>query len=113
MLYEVITDRTPNPHAWECKYVFQPVVFEFSNVTAGEVRITNRFNFTNLNAYEVRWSLWANGKQLQAGILPSQDVAPGSSIVTRLPFKTPKYNSDTEYWVRLSVHETKKQLWFV
>lgn len=105
------SDRTPNPHAWECKYVFQPVVFEGADLKKGQVRILNRFNFTNLNKYEIRWTLSENGKNLQSGILPEQDIDAYASSVVKVPFKTVNFKSDSEYWLRLSLHEKTDRLW--
>ncbi|BAX80559.1 glycoside hydrolase family 2 TIM barrel-domain containing protein [Labilibaculum antarcticum] len=105
------SDRTPNPHAWECKYIFQPVVFEAANLENTQVRIINRFAFTNLNKYEVRWILSENGKQLQAGILLNQDIAAGNSAMVTVPFKKVAFTKDSDYWLRLSLHEKTDRLW--
>jgi len=105
------SDRTPNPHAWECKYIFQPVVFEDADVEKGLVRIINRFDFTNLNKYEIRWTLSRNGTELQSGVLAEQDIPAASSAVIRVPFERIKFDSDSEYWLRLSLHEKTDRLW--
>lgn len=105
------SDRTPNPHAWECKYVFQPVVFEAANVESGEVRIINRFTFSNLNQYDIRWTVSENGKQLQSGMLPKQDVAAGNSKLVNIPFKEINFKDNSEYWIRISLHEKTSRLW--
>ena len=105
------SDRTPNPHAWECKYIFQPVVFEAANVELGQVRIINRFSFSNLNQYDIRWTVSENGKQLQSGTLPKQDIAAGNSKLVVIPFKNIKFKDNSEYWIRVSLHEKKSRLW--
>ncbi|MGQ1910869.1 glycoside hydrolase family 2 TIM barrel-domain containing protein [Marinifilum sp. RC60d5] len=105
------SNRTPHPHAWECKHVFQPVVFEDAAIKNGQVRIINRFNFTNLNQYEIRWTLSENGKNLQSGTLPDQDIDAYASSVVKVPFKAVKFKSDSEYWLRLSLHEKNDRLW--
>lgn len=105
------SDRSPNPHAWECKYVFQPVVFEAVDLEKGEVRIRNRFSFSNLNKYEIHWSLSEDGTELQQGALPAQDIAAGESASVTVPYKLKKEKADSEYWLRLSVHEKVERLW--
>lgn len=105
------SDRTPNPHAWECKYVFQPVVFEVMDVLAGEVKVTNRYDFSNLSEYELRWEVSQNGKLLQSGIFASVDVPAGASQVLKIPFKKIKYRDDAEYWLRMSLHEKEDKFW--
>jgi len=105
------SDRTPNPHAWECKYVFQPVVFEPEDMERKQVRIVNRFSFSNLDEYEIRWSLSENGKELETGILPPQDVEANTNSVVEIPFKFIKFKPDADYWLRLSLHENEDRLW--
>lgn len=105
------TDRTPNPHAWECKYVFQPFSFEDEDVLHGDIRAFNRFAFTNLNKYELRWSVSENGKELQSGVLSPQDIAPSSVGSIHIPFKPMAFKNECEYWLRLSVHELEDRLW--
>lgn len=105
------SDRTPNPHAWECRYVFQPVAFQANDLSNGLVKITNRFDFTNLDQYEIRWALSRDGDQLQSGVLQSQDIAAASAALVRIPFDEVKFDEDAECWLRLSVHETTDRKW--
>jgi len=104
-------DLTPNPHAWECKHEFQPVVFELADVNAMTVRMINRFSFNNLDKYEIRWELAENGSTLQAGSLPVQDVAAGSSGLVSIPAKKVQYKANCEYWLRVSLHEKADRQW--
>ena len=105
------SNRMPNPHAWECKYIFQPVTFEASKEGSNKVKITNRFETTNLNRYEIRWELSENGKELQSGVLPAQNLVAKQSAVIEIPFTKPEFKPDAEYWINLSVHETSNRLW--
>ena len=104
-------DKKPNPHAWECKYVFQPASFEWTNDRKDQVRIINRLSFTNLNKYEIRWTVSENGKNQQSGIVADVSVQPLSEADFEIPFKKLKFKDDSEYWLRLSIHEKKDQLW--
>lgn len=104
-------NRTPNPHAWECKYVFQPVVFEAADIENGKVRVINRFAFTNLNQYQIRWELFEDGTSIQNGALANQNIEPGNSAVLRIPFKEVNFNANSEYWLRVSLHEKQNRLW--
>lgn len=105
------SDRTPHPHAWECKYVFQPFSFEDVDVRNGRVRVINRLQFTDLSNYEVRWTLSRNGKEIESGILPQQFVPAENSTGMEVPFRRPEYDKDAEYWLKLSVHEKVDRFW--
>lgn len=105
------SDRSPNPHAWEAKYVFQPIAFEAVDIENGKILITNRYSFTNLNKYDIKWTVSEDGKELQAGILNDINILPISSSVVTIPFKKLKFNNQNEYWVTLSLHEKTNRLW--
>lgn len=104
-------DRTPNPHAFECKYVFQPIEVINHNFEKGQVRISNRFDFNNLNEYEIRWTVSKNGKDIQSGILPTQNIKAGSNSIVNIPFKNIKFNANSDYWINISLHEKTDRLW--
>ncbi len=104
-------DRTPNPHAWECKYVFQPVAFQPVDVKSGKVKVINRFSFTNLDAYTIQWSIHANGEVLQEGLLAALDLPAGKQAEISLPIRKIKVDSHTEYWLRMSVQEKNDRAW--
>ncbi|VGO15868.1 Beta-galactosidase [Pontiella desulfatans] len=103
------SDRTPGPKTWECKYIFQPVVFEAVDLKAGKVKIANRFNFANLKNYSIRWSLSEEGTVVQDGKLDAIDLPAGQSREIKVPFKPTQ--SGKEVWLRLGVHETTAKPW--
>lgn len=104
-------DRKPNPHAWECKYIFQPFNFKDADINNGKVLATNHFNFTDLSDYEVHWALSENGKQLQSGFLENTNLKASSSGTINIPFKKMRFKDDSEYWIKISVHEKISRLW--
>lgn len=105
------SNRLPNPHAYECRYIFQPATFTGFDLQKGIVRITNRFNFTNLNQYKIRWTISENGKELQRGNLPPLNIDPYTYADVQIPFKKVTFKPEAEYWLRLSLHEISDRLW--
>lgn len=104
-------DLAPNPHAWECKYVFQTVVFENVNIQNGQVRLINRNAFVNLDAYLLRFEVFEDGKSIQSGTIDQQGIAAGNATIVTIPYKNIKFNDNSEYFVRLSLHEKEDRLW--
>ncbi len=108
------SDRTPNPHAWECRYVFQPVQFTAEDLANGIVKVTNRFNFLNLDQFEVRWAVVRNAAEeskLQSGVLDAQDVAADSQTTLAIPIEEMTFDGESEYWLRISVHQRTATPW--
>lgn len=69
-------DRTPNPHAFEVKTVYQNIVVSAVDIMAGKVAIHNKRFFTDLSDLRLRWTLAADGQTLQTGIIEELNVAP-------------------------------------
>ena len=83
----VFANREPQPALLEAKHVFQPVAFE--RVGNEEFRVTNWFDFTNLNRLEYTWELRQNGESVQFGGGTFGNVPPRGSEVIDLELKRP------------------------
>jgi beta-galactosidase len=95
-------DRKPHPALAEVKYTHQNVGFEAIDLSQGKIKITNRFYFTNLSKYVVKYSIMANEKIMRKGEL-KLDVAPQQNEIVTIPVKglTPK--TGIEYFVNFEV----------
>jgi len=80
-------DRTPNPHLFEVKKVYQNVKVEALDLKAGKVRVRNKHFFLNLNAFEARWELTESGVVTKDGTLGRLDVPAQASrdVIVPLP----------------------------
>ncbi|WP_252191146.1 glycoside hydrolase family 2 TIM barrel-domain containing protein [Polaribacter sp. Q13] len=105
------SDRKPHPHAWEVKYIQQPFNFTAIDVAKGTILAINHLNVTNLNNYDVKWTLSENGKEIQSGILQDIDVKPSSSSKINIPFKKVNFKDENEYWLKMSVQEKGTTFW--
>lgn len=107
----IASDRTPKPQTYEAKYVMQQIYFDEYNLKNAKVRVSNRFNVTNLNEFKVSWTLSEDGTEIQTGILTDLSLNPGATEVITIPYKafTPKVNA--EYWLRMSVQLKDETVW--
>ena len=98
-------DRVPHPSLWEYKKVLEPVRVEPLDLATGTVRITNRYDFTDLSGLDVTWTVVRDGKTLESGTLPKLSTQPGQSTVVTLPYTLPspdaalKVTGRTETWL--------------
>lgn len=95
-------DRTPHPAMQEVKYVHQNVGFEAVDAAKGHFRITNRFYFTNLKKYRLRYTVSANGKAVQSKVI-GLDLDPQTSSDITIPVAKLKPMAGVEYFVDFSV----------
>ncbi|SHE74878.1 glycoside hydrolase family 2 TIM barrel-domain containing protein [Dysgonomonas macrotermitis] len=109
----VFAERETTPKYYEVKKVYQPMRVEPSvlNQDEAKVWITNHNHFTNLNEYETRWFLIAEGDTLQKGILTNVDIPYGEQQEVKVPVKHFKANPNSDYWLRISFHLKESALW--
>ena len=69
-------DRIPHPHYYELQKVYQPVAFHLVSSKPLIVEMDNRHMSVNLNEYQFRYQLTADGYQVSEGLLKAADVAP-------------------------------------
>ncbi len=111
----VSADREIFPKYWEVKKVYQPVEIEAVNLKPGKVavKITNRNAFLNLTNYQTLWSVTdSGGTEIQSGILPPVDCAPGKTVTVKIPvegIRGPKLGE--EFWLRVSFHTRENSPW--
>ncbi|MDP3002300.1 MAG: DUF4981 domain-containing protein, partial [Bacteroidales bacterium] len=103
-------DRRPQPEMWQIKKSAQPVTAKLISADKGEVEITNRYLFTNLNALQTEWILQGDGEVISKGVLPV-NLEPQKKIIVTVPFKKPLLKEGVEYRLLLSFHQNEKTLW--
>jgi beta-galactosidase len=106
-------DRRPHPAIAEVKYACQNVGFELINAATGEIRITNRFYFTDLdhNKYRIVCRLMKDGKTEQEKELALKLKPQESTIVKTFEKKATVVDGYApEYFINLSVYTKEKAL---
>lgn len=105
----VTSDRQIKPALLEVKRVYQYIKFEYADLQNGKVKITNKYDFLNLNEFEITWSLLENGVIIQSGTMPVTPLAPNESGVLTVPFIRPELKPEAEYHLNIDV-KTKEDL---
>ncbi|MDR0714367.1 MAG: DUF4981 domain-containing protein [Bacteroidales bacterium] len=95
-------DRTPHPAMAEVKYVHQNVKFEADHLQKGDVKVTNRFYFTDLSEYTVKYTVLSDEGKLKEGVLPLS-LAPQTSTIVRAPLPEQKFQAGKEYFLNFEV----------
>lgn len=95
-------DRTPHPAMAEVKYTHQDIGFDASDLSKGQVRITNRFYFTDLSGYTINYQVKANDKTIREGKL-SLSLSPQSSEIITIPLAGLNPQPGIEYFINFSV----------
>ena len=107
----VFPDRTAQPGLIEYKKVIQPVRIEAVDLLRGVVRLTNRYQFSDLSGLTITWTLAEDGQVLQQGSLPSVALKPGESCELVVPLERPELHPGCEYWLTLTFALAEDTLW--
>ncbi len=82
-------DRIPHPHYKEMQKVYQNISFEKVKSEKGSItlKLTNRYDFTDLNEFDYRWELLSDGKTFDKGTFDVSSTTPHKSreITIKLP----------------------------
>lgn len=103
-------DRQMTPKMEEVRKVYQNVLMEAGDLLKGEVKVTNRFSFLNMNAYTGTWQLSENGAVLQSGFFTS-DLASGETKMQQIPFVKPLLKPESEYFLDICYALKSDELW--
>ncbi len=98
-------DRTLKPAALECKYVFQPLAFEASDLSAGRIVIRNRNFFEATDRYAFTWEVSTDKGVLQHGELDVPSIPAGGQAEVTVGFRPVDPESGAEYLLRIRAHE--------
>jgi beta-galactosidase len=82
-------DRTVQPELWQVKKTPQPVLIEAVDTSKRELRVTNRYDFSNLASLAARWELSQDDEVIQQGPL-SIAIGPKESKLVRVPWEMPR-----------------------
>ncbi|MFE0559365.1 glycoside hydrolase family 2 TIM barrel-domain containing protein [Paenibacillus sp. NPDC058910] len=81
----IFADRSKTPKLDEVKKCYQNVKFECLDPAAGRIRVSNRFLFTNLDQYLIKWEIQLNGEASQSGTL-QLSLQPGDHTEIKIPY---------------------------
>lgn len=106
----VTSDRQITPKLEEVKKVYQYIKIKPIDLLKGRVEIENKYDFFNINAFNLFWSLYEDDNEIQAGTIPSPDLKPNQSDTIQLPIITPKLNG-SEYWLKVEFRLRDSTIW--
>ncbi|MHC4205931.1 MAG: beta-galactosidase, LacZ type [Planctomycetota bacterium] len=95
-------DRRPNPSLIEVKKVYQRIWVTPVKLSEGDVRISNEYDFTNLDFVNILWELSEDGKTIQKGKLSKVSLAPDEDKQINVPFEKPNLLPGAEYMLKVS-----------
>ncbi len=97
----VFPDRTIHPGLYEVKRAYQFIGFEPVPFSNNRIRVINKYNFTNLQEFDLLWELIEDGKVVNTGIIQSPDLPPGASELFDMGTEVGVMDPGKEYLLNL------------
>ena len=107
----IFPDRKISPKLWEVKKIYQYISVTPEELLAGRVKVHNKYCFTNLNQFNVVWTVSEDGQMIQEGTLTPLEIKPGQSQIIQIPIEKPVLTPGAEYWLKLSFRLREDEIW--
>ena len=103
-------DRRVTAKLLEVKKVYQYIKFKPIVLNTGKIEITNKYDFYNLNKFNITWEVLKNGAIAESGTVASLDLAPNQKTVLSIPYKT-TIESENEYLLNVRFSLKDATIW--
>lgn len=110
----VMPDLTPKAQYYEVKKVYQNVGVKAVDMTKGQIEIFNKNYFEPFTDYQIEWSLWKDGKQVEKSTAmkgPRMVLGPRQKQVYELPYDYAQLEAGSEYFVKVQFILTHDKPW--
>lgn len=97
----VFGDLEPKPQYYEVKKVYQNVGVKANDIEKGAFEIFNKYYFKDLSEYDVKWSLYENGKEVQSGTVATANIPARTKTNVTIPYQYNNLKNDSEYFVKV------------
>lgn len=103
-------DRRVTAKLLEAKKVFQYIKMTPLALMSGKIQIENKYDFTNLNQFDIVWEVIKDGVKTESGSLASIDLEPGEKQPVVIPYNK-NLEVGKEYFLNVYFSLKNKTIW--
>ena len=107
----VFGDLEPKPQYYEVKKVYQHIGTEAFDLNKGVFEVFNKYYFKDLKDYQIRWSVYQNGTEIQSGKISDFNAEPRQRTRVTLPIDFSKLNEKAESFVKIQYLLNNDEPW--
>ncbi len=105
-------DRTPNPHLYQVRKVYQYINVNAVDEQAGIFEIANEYDFTNLKGFAgLNWQLLEDGVVVNKGRIDELHIRPNSSQTLEIDFNNALLQPGKEYLLNITFELLNDESW--
>ncbi|MEI6916000.1 MAG: glycoside hydrolase family 2 TIM barrel-domain containing protein, partial [Armatimonadota bacterium] len=98
----IFPDRTPSPGLIEYKKAIEPVKVEAIDLKIGYFKITNRYDFSDLEHLSLSWSVSDDGQIIASGQSPIPATKARETMDVAIEYPTPSAAQSPDVYITLS-----------
>ena len=106
----ISADRAWSPELAQAKQIYQYVKFVKFEQGSRKLTLRNCYDFTNLNHYDLMYTILRNGKEVETQTLTLNSVKPNAEVTVTLPYTTEMEAGD-EYALLVSLVLQETNSW--
>ncbi len=107
----IFAERDLKPQFYEVKKVYQNIGVKAVDVKTGSFEIFNKNYFKSLSDYELEWSLWKDGREVEDGDVELPAIAARTKATVTIPYDFDDLKGCAEYFVKLQFVLKDDQPW--
>ncbi len=104
-------NRIPHPHYYQVQKVYQYIDFTLENAALLKLKVTNRYDFTSTDKFDLVYAFLVNGKVTSSGLLKCPQVSPGQSYEVSIDMPKEYDNWNGEVFLNVYARLRKPALW--
>lgn len=106
----ITSDRRVTPKLMEVKKVYQYIEVHATPQNNKVISIKNKYDFTNLDEFEMNWSLLKDGQEVEKGIMSLPNATPNNTVQVSIPYSY-NTNQDGEYALNVYFKKKNPEFW--
>ncbi|NDV68794.1 glycoside hydrolase family 2 TIM barrel-domain containing protein [Dysgonomonas sp. 25] len=103
-------DRRITAKLLEVKKVYQYIKIRPVALVSGKIEIENKYDFNNLNEYNISWEVLKDGVKIESGAIAPLDIAPDQKMTIQVPYKR-NFDANSEYLLNIYFSLKNKESW--
>jgi beta-galactosidase len=107
----IFAERDLKPQYYEVKKVYQNIGVKTLDIEKGSFEIFNKYYFKSLADYDLKWSIWENGSEVEGGKVALAPIAARTKTTVAIPYKFADLKLGSEYFVKLQFTLKNDQPW--
>lgn len=103
-------DRSWSPKLTEVKHVYQYIKFNGFSASSHQLTMTNKYDFTNLNEFDLAYEVLKDGEVVESGKVELPSTLPDAKCVVTIPYKT-EVAEGAEYLLNINMLKKEATDW--